>query len=451
METEQARTRRDAADIPAAGDAAGHGADLVTGRAAGRPVPLRRNFAFQSLWLGQSAATLGVAVADVAYPLAILAVTGSPARAGLFGAMQAIGMLLAGLPGGALADRYDQRAIVVVTEACRAAITCLVVLALIGGWLSLPLLLSAAALLGAGQAVSGSARLLLIRSVVPATQLTRALTLDEVRTSGAALAGPALGGALFAVSALHHATPFLFAAGSFVVALLTAGLLTLRPRASRAAVPTVAEPGDSKRPGDRDMLAGLRTLWGQPVLRAAMLLIMMVNTVGAGLDLVIIVILRQQQVPAGAIGLALGLGAAGGLAGAPLVSILHRIRPGVLLLAVTLELAAAVALLALPFGPWWTAGLLFVSMLGVPAIRVLIDILVIRQAPPEQRGRVVAALMTLIGLGIPIGLGASGLLLQYLPAQAAMLILAAGLAVTVAYGAASPVLRGATWPGHGAG
>ena len=72
------------------------------------------------------------------------------------------------------------------------------------------------------------------------------------------------------------------------------------------------------------------------------------------------------------------------------------------------------ALLAVPAGPWWVAGLLFTAMLGVPAVRVLIDILVIRQAPPGQRGRVVAALMTLIGLGAPAGVAGCGFLLQYL-------------------------------------
>ena len=48
----------------------------------------------------------------------------------------------------------------------------------------------------------------------------------------------------------------------------------------------------------------------------------------------LLVILRHQAVPSYAIGLALGIGFAGGLAGAPLVKVLHRLPPGVLLLAV---------------------------------------------------------------------------------------------------------------------
>jgi predicted MFS family arabinose efflux permease len=104
------------------------------------------------------------------------------------------------------------------------------------------------------------------------------------------------------------------------------------------------------------------------------------------------------------------------------------------------------ALLAVPLGPWWAAGLLFIALLGIPSVQVAMDILVIRQAPAEQRGRVVAAFMTLIGLGLPIGLAGCGLLLQYVPAQAAMLTLAAILAAAVAYSATRRELWHALWP-----
>ena len=461
------------------GTATGHTGDAVPGIVAGRdgqarpgimtgraapgtasgPPPLRRNLRFQTLWIGMTASTIGVSVGDVAYPLIILALTGSPAKAGLFGAVQAIGMLAAGLPAGSLADRYDSRTIVIATEAARAAVTAGVVVALMAGWLSLPLLFAAAALLGIGQAVKGAAGLLLMRSMVAPEQLTRALTQDEVRMNGAALAGPALGGALYGVHALAHALPFVFTAGSFLVALAAAALMTIVPsqtRDVRVRVPPADRPGSTAPPESTappgstapsgGMLAGLRTLWDQPMLRAATMLIMFVNTIGAGLELVIIVILRHQAVPPGMIGLALGAGAAGGLAGAPLVGILHRLRPGVLMLGMCLLDVLILALLAVPFGPWWVAGLLFIIMLGVPAIRVLVDILVIRQAPPEQRGRVVAALMTLIGLGMPVGLAGCGLLLQYLPAQAAMLTLAAVEAAGVAYCATKRQLWQARWP-----
>ena len=141
------------------------------------------------------------------------------------------------------------------------------------------------------------------------------------------------------------------------------------------------------------MLAGVAALWRHPVLRAATLLIMIVNTIGVGLDLVVVVILRDQAVPPAMIGLALGGSAVGGLAGAPLVPVLHRLRPGILLLAICVLLVPVFALLA-----------------------------------------------------VPAGLAAAGLLLQYLSGPAAMLVLAAVLAVGVLYCATMPALWHARWP-----
>jgi hypothetical protein len=54
--------------------------------------------------------------------------------------------------------------------------------------------------------------------------------------------------------------------------------------------------------------------------------------------------------------------------------------------------------------------------------------------------------MTLIALGMPVGVGGCGLLLQYLSAQTAMLILAAAMAAVTAYGLSRPELRHARWP-----
>jgi MFS family permease len=396
-------------------------------------VPLRRNLRFQTFWTGSASATLGQAVADVAYPLAIVTMTGSPGKAALFSAVQITGMLAAGLPVGSLADRYDSQRLALVAHAIRTTVACVVAIALAGGWLTLPLLVAAAVVLGAGQALGGATNILLLRSIVPGEQLTLALTQDEVRINGASLVGPALAGALYG---LHHVAPFTFTAAAFFLALTATVFLPAG----------LARPTRAKEAAEGGILAGIRELWGQPVLRAAVMLVMGVNTVGAGLELVVIVILRHQAVPPYSIGLALGIGAAGGLAGAPLVKFLHRLPPGVLLLTVCGMEVPILLLLAVPFGPWWAAGVLFTGLLGVPALRVLADILIIRQATPERRGRVVAAVMTLIALGMPVGIAGCGLLLQYLPAQIAMLTLAAAMAVVTAFGLSCRELRHARWP-----
>src|SRR5580700_11308221 len=128
-------------------------------------IPLRRNLRFQTFWTGSMSATLGQAVGDVAYPLAIVTMTGSPGKAALFSALLVAGMLVAGLPAGSLADRYDCQRLALAACGIRTVVAVVVALALAGGWLTLPLLLVSAIVLGAGQALGSAANLLLLRSI----------------------------------------------------------------------------------------------------------------------------------------------------------------------------------------------------------------------------------------------------------------------------------------------
>jgi MFS family permease len=412
-------------------------------------LPLGRNKPFQTLWAGSAASALGISVADVAYPLAILGVTRSPADAGLFAAMQTVGQIISGLPAGHLVDRRSPRMLLIVAETGRALVTALVATALIMGWLTLPLLLIAALLLGAGQPVVSAARLLMIRTVVPKEQLTRAMTQDEVRINGSELAGPPIGGALYGIGALAHAVPFLFTIGSFVLSLIAGILVKVDPDRSPAAPgqPATAGSAAADAPAkDGGMLAGVKAIWASPILRVTTLLLAAINCLGVGLSLITVVILRGQAVSSTQIGLVLGAASIGGLLGAALVRPLHKLRPGALMILVASMLVPLIALLAVPFGPWWMAGLLFIAMLGVPSVRVLVDVLILRQAPPAERGRVVAAVMTLLSIGMPAGLAVTGLLLQYLSAQTAVLIQAGLLGVAVLIGASRPEVWKARWP-----
>ena len=137
----------------------------------------------------------------------------------------------------------------IVAEGGQAIVTAVVAAGLILGWLSLPVLLAAAGVLGVGQAVARAARLPLVRSVVPSGHLTRALIQDEVRQNGALLAGPPLAGALYGIRALSHSIPFLSIAAAFAFSMLAAVAMKAIPRSpagtlarSDRAAPALAGP-----------------------------------------------------------------------------------------------------------------------------------------------------------------------------------------------------------------
>ena len=412
------------------------------------PPPLRRNWRFQTLWIGSTTSLTGMTAADVAYPLVILTLTGSPALAGLFGFLQASAMVLAGLPAGQVVDRCDRRRVLIAAESVRAATAGTVALLFAVHQLSLPVLLAAAVLLGAAQPFGGAARMLLVRSVVAPEQLTAALTQDEVRGGIAELVGPSLGGLLYG---LGRALPFLYSAVSFAVSTVCA--IVVRPdtppnapaTGGRTDGRTDADGQDGQ--DDGGIFAGIRTLWADPALRAVMVLVAFLNAAGAPLTLCSIYLLHRESAPSWSIGLALSGAAVGGLAGATLVGPLHRrFRPGWLLLGVVGSEVPLVAVLGLVRGPWLVSVVLFCAMLGIPTLSVLLDVLIFRQVPERQRGRTITSAMTVIALGVPLGTGSVGLLLQYLGGTGALLALAGMLACGAGWAAAQPRLRAARWP-----
>ncbi|TDT97562.1 MFS transporter [Streptomyces sp. 846.5] len=402
------------------------------------PPALRRNRAFRLIWLGSAFSLLGLEAADVAYPLVVLGLTGSPGWAGLFGAVQLTASLLAGLPVGELLDRHHLPRLLAAAEGLRLLATTSVAAALALHGLTLVHLLVVAGVLGLVQPLSGGARMVALRAAVPKEQLTAALTADEVRSGAAALAGPSLGGFLFGVARM---LPFVATAGFFLVSTLTAVFLRL-PQKEPAGPGT----GGAQRYRTR-LFAGVGALWQDVTVRGTVLLVAVLNAAGAPLVLVTLVVLRTQGAAAWQMGLVMAAMALGGLAGAVLVRPLHgRLRPGVLLLGLGVVEAAMFALLTLGWGPGWVAAVLFCSMLPVPALRVLVDVLIFRQVPAELRGRVIAGVMTLFTLGAPAGVALSGLLLQTLPPRDALLVLAAVVAVTVLVALRSRTLRAARWP-----
>jgi MFS family permease len=399
-------------------------------------VPLSRNRRFQALWIGGAGAYLGSSFATVAVPLLILAVTGSAAQAGVYGFIDAAASTAVGLPAGMVMDRYNRRTLTISSELVRSLAFGSAVLALLAGHLTMPHLFAVAAVTGAARPFSGSGRSLATRAVVAPDQLTKALATEEVRTHTASIVGPSLAGVLYAVS---RTLPFVGAALGFLVSAVCA-----------FAIPRDAEGSQARRSaadGSGGVLDGIKALMRDPVLRVCLIALSALNLGGVAIELIVVVLIRNHGGSSSDVGLAMALGSLGGLVGAALVAPLHRLlRPGRLLVGLCGWIAVLDCALAFPLGWWWYGGMLGVSMLGVPAAVVLLDVLVFRQVDDAVRGRTISATVTILSVGVSLGPLAAGLLLQYVGAVPAVLAFSAVIGLAALGAGSSRAVRAARWP-----
>ncbi|MFJ8349597.1 MFS transporter [Streptomyces sp. NPDC094153] len=202
--------------------------------------PLWRNRDFMLLWSGQVVSTVGMRVTALAYPLLVLALTGSPFQAGLVGFAQTLPFLVLYLPAGALVDRWDRRRVMLAADGVRAMLLGLVVLALAVDRLSVAALFTVVFVDGACFVLFQLAESAALPNIVPRHQLPTAVARNQARELGADLAGRPLGGALFAVG---HILPFVADMLSYVLGFLA--MLFVRPGLQTGATSTTGGGGCS--------------------------------------------------------------------------------------------------------------------------------------------------------------------------------------------------------------
>src|SRR5215204_1066586 len=143
----------------------------------------------------------GDAITTVALPLvAVLVLDASAGELALIGAAQALPILLLSLPCGAWVDRQRQRwPILVASDLARAALIAVVPVAAAVGLLSIPLLFVIAFLSSAAGTSFDAAFAGWVPRLLSGDRLHLANARVELARSMAAVAGPALGGALVAI------------------------------------------------------------------------------------------------------------------------------------------------------------------------------------------------------------------------------------------------------------
>ncbi|MEU8921245.1 MFS transporter [Kitasatospora sp. NPDC048545] len=357
--------------------AGGTATDPATGPRAPLPAPYL-------LWLaGTQAGLLGDAALYFALGWAASAHGGGAAALVLTAVTVPRTVLV--LLGGAVADRFGARRVMLVGDTVMLVATAALALAAGGRGTPLWLLVAAAAVIGTVDAFHLPASGSMPARLVPADRLPRALALRQAGGQAAVLLGAPLGGLLVALGGLPGAAAA--DAASFGVVLLV--LLRVRPREG---APSAASAGLL-----REAVSGIRLALGDPLLRSALLL----TGAAAGALLPVVSLLgpllaRAHGWTAGTAGLVTGGQAAGVLAVAGLVARCGALpRTGVGAAAGLGTASAGIALLALAAGPVTAVAGSTVTGIGSGLFACHIGPLVLTGALPSHLSRV-QALSTLV-------------------------------------------------------
>lgn len=158
-----------------------------------------RNEHFRRLWLANIITVIGAQLTVVAVPAQIYAMTGSSAYVGLTGIFGLVPLVVFGLWGGALADHFDRRTLMMVTTTGLIGTSALFWLQAAFGNQNVWLLLILFAVQQAFFAINQPTRSAVLPKLLPAELLPAANSLNMTLFMAGAIAGPLVGGALIPV------------------------------------------------------------------------------------------------------------------------------------------------------------------------------------------------------------------------------------------------------------
>ncbi len=392
-------------------------------------VPLRRNRDFLLLQIGQLLSNAGTSSTSIAFPLLVLALTHSPAKAGIVAFARNLPGVLFALPAGLAADRWSRRRLMIAADGVRVLAIGSLAATILLHRVALWEVVAVAFLEGSGTAVFFGAQPGALRAVVPARQLPAGAAAETGRQAVVRLTGPPLGGALFG---LARALPFLVDAVSY-------GFSTLSLLAMRT---PFQEERDPQLASLRLRLAeGFRFVWSQPFLRTCALLFGLTNFIGPGVLFAVVVIGKQQGLSGGEVGALIAVFGAFLLLGSLASPLVRRLLPvrAVLLLELWTWLGCAVFLVR-PSVYVLTAAIL-PTALAIPSTDSVVHGYRIAMTPDRLLGRA-ESVRSLISLLIqPLGPLIAGVLLSTVSARATVALFAAVGLVLAVWGTLSPSIR----------
>ena len=398
--------------------------------------PLWRDRRFATYWVGQGISQFGDRITELALPLiAVTSLQVGASTVGLLTAAVWAPNLLSLFVGTWVDHHVRKRRLLIVADLLRCVVLLSLPVAHLLGAISLAQLFLVAIIAGFGQVLYQTSYPSFFVGLVRRDQFVEANSLLSGTRSASFVAGPAVAGGL--IQAVTAPVAMLVDAVTFAISAVLIG----RVRVRDLPVDTTNEDGLLRRSRD-----GMALVLRDPYLRASLACATTINLFNlmAG-ALVILYASRELDLSAGVIGLALGIGATGGLLGTVLAGPLsRRIGVGRTIALGAVVFSAPFALMPLAAGPTWSrAGVLalveFISALGVMCLDIPLNALMTAVTPDGVRSRVTGAFST-VNYGIrPLGAIAGGLVGEWIGIAPTMVVAAVGGSLSFLFLLRSPV------------
>jgi MFS family permease len=393
-----------------------------------RALPAMQFRDFRLFWVGQLISLTGTWIQSVAQQWLVLEITGSAFKLGLVTTVQFTPLLLLSLVGGAIADRFPKRDLLVATQVVSCLLALFLGLLVKTGTVQYWHVLVFAGALGVVNSFYTPARQAFVPELVDRETLLNAVALNSAIFNGARVVGPAIGGIL--VASVGLSLNFFLNALSYVAVI---GMLLLIPR----------RPAREAPAGQRlwhNVQEGLNYVLETPVVSTILLLIGVASLFALNFTTLMPLVARYMlHVGSDGFGFLMASMGVGSLTGAISLAFLKRrdlSRP--LILTGCIVFTAGEIVLALSRSFPLSVVLLVVIGLSSTLFTTTANTRVLSLTPSELQGRVMSV-YSLMFLGMtPFGSVLAGLVAQRWGTPLALIL---GGAITLVFAIGVLVFR----------
>lgn len=321
---------------------------------------------------------------------------------------------------GWVADRFDRRKLLFVTQSLLLVVGLAIGALILAGAMTLPLMYAFALTLGVISAFDNPSRQAFVSDLVSRENASNAVALNAASFNGARMIGPAAAGVVIVAVGtgwVFFINGFTFLAMLIALALIRTG--DLIPRAKHAGASRLAD--------------GFRYVKGRPDLLVTFVMVFLLGAFGMNFPIFASTMALEFGQQADGYGLLSSILAVGSLAGALLAARRDRARIRLVILGAGMFSAAAFLSAAMP--SYWTyAATLMLTGFAVVTTLTTANGYVQTTTDPALRGRVLALYMAILMGGTPIGAPIVGWVAAEWGPRAAILVGAAAALVAFAIG-----------------